>query len=193
MKILMVLTSHEQPGDTDRKTGFWLEEFAARYYVFRDTAAVTPASAAGGQAPVDPRSEEPQNHTPTTIRTRSVMGPCRRSAVDRLARNDLRGRQTPGGALPWSRRPPQHSNAGRCPARQGQVGDPLPQHRGGGSRADACRSVRGGGFADRGWRRLFEDAEPGTVRSGRWTDHRSEPRPVGARGGALVSILSSLD
>jgi hypothetical protein len=59
MKILMVLTSHEQLGDTDRKTGYWLEEFAARYCVFRDAGLVTPASAAGEQSPVDPRYEEP--------------------------------------------------------------------------------------------------------------------------------------
>jgi putative intracellular protease/amidase len=65
----MVLTSHDQLGNSGRKTGFWLEEFAAPYYVFKDAGAmVTLASPAGGQAPVDPRSEEPQNQTSATMR-----------------------------------------------------------------------------------------------------------------------------
>lgn len=64
MKILMVLTSHDQLGDTGRKTGFWLEEFAAPYYVFSDAGAeVTLASPKGGQAPIDPRSDDPTNQT----------------------------------------------------------------------------------------------------------------------------------
>jgi putative intracellular protease/amidase len=57
MKILMVLTSHDQLGDTGHKTGFWLEEFAAPYYVFKDAGAeVTLASPAGGQPPLDQRA-----------------------------------------------------------------------------------------------------------------------------------------
>lgn len=69
MKILMVLTSHDQLGNTGRKTGFWLEEFAAPYYVFKDAGAeISLASPAGGQPPADPVSEEPQNQTPATIR-----------------------------------------------------------------------------------------------------------------------------
>jgi putative intracellular protease/amidase len=68
-KILMVLTSHEQLGNTGRKTGFWLEEFVAPYYVFKDAGAdITLASPAGGQPPVDPKSKEPQNQTPATTR-----------------------------------------------------------------------------------------------------------------------------
>ncbi|MFQ6686589.1 type 1 glutamine amidotransferase domain-containing protein, partial [Bordetella pertussis] len=64
MKILMVLTSHDQLGDTGRKTGFWLEEFAAPYYVFVDAGArVTLASPAGGQPPLDPKSDEPDAQT----------------------------------------------------------------------------------------------------------------------------------
>ena len=56
MKILVVLTSHDQLGDTGRKTGFWLEELAAPYYAFRDAGAdVVLASPKGGQAPVDPQ------------------------------------------------------------------------------------------------------------------------------------------
>ena len=59
MKILMVLTSHDQLGNTGRKTGFWLEEFAAPYYVLSDAGAeITLASPAGGQPPLDPKSAE---------------------------------------------------------------------------------------------------------------------------------------
>lgn len=69
MKILMVLTSHDQLGDTGRKTGFWLEEFAAPYYVFVDAGArVTLASPAGGQPPLDPKSDEPDAQTEATRR-----------------------------------------------------------------------------------------------------------------------------
>jgi putative intracellular protease/amidase len=64
MKILMVLTSHDRLGDTGRKTGFWLEEFAAPYYVFRDAgAALTLASPKGGQPPIDPKSDVPESQT----------------------------------------------------------------------------------------------------------------------------------
>lgn len=63
-RILMVLTSHDQLGDTDRKTGFWLEEFAAPYYVFGDAGhEITLASPKGGQPPVDPTSALPQMQT----------------------------------------------------------------------------------------------------------------------------------
>src|SRR3979409_483402 len=62
MKILMVLTSHDQLGDTGRKTGFWLEEFAAPYFVFRDAGVeLTLASPKGGQPPVAPKSDLPEN------------------------------------------------------------------------------------------------------------------------------------
>ena len=58
MKILMVLTSHDQLGDTGLKTGFWLEEFAAPYFVFRDAGVqLTLASPKGGQPPIDPKSD----------------------------------------------------------------------------------------------------------------------------------------
>jgi len=64
MKILMVLTSHDQLGNTGKPTGFWLEEFAAPYYVFKDAgAAITVASPKGGQPPIDPKSDEPGNQT----------------------------------------------------------------------------------------------------------------------------------
>jgi putative intracellular protease/amidase len=69
MKILMVMTSHDRLGDTGKRTGLWLEEFAAPYYVFQDAGAdITLASPKGGQPPVDPRSEEPNAQTPATIR-----------------------------------------------------------------------------------------------------------------------------
>ncbi|MBA6116748.1 type 1 glutamine amidotransferase domain-containing protein [Pseudomonas sp. NC26] len=71
-KILMVLTSHDQLGDTGKKTGFWLEEFAAPYYVFLDADAdVTLASPKGGQPPLDPKSDEPDAQTDATRRFRS--------------------------------------------------------------------------------------------------------------------------
>jgi putative intracellular protease/amidase len=64
MKLLMVLTSHDQLGNTGRKTGFWLEEFAAPYFVFRDAGVdLTLASPKGGQPPVDPKSDLPENQT----------------------------------------------------------------------------------------------------------------------------------
>ncbi len=69
MKILMVLTSHDQLGDTGRKTGFWLEELAAPYYAFRDAdAEVVLASPKGGQPPLDPKSNEPSSQTDLTRR-----------------------------------------------------------------------------------------------------------------------------
>ena len=69
MKILMVLTSHDQLGDTGKKTGFWLEEFAAPYYVFKDAGAqLTLASPKGGQPPLDPKSDEPDFQTAATDR-----------------------------------------------------------------------------------------------------------------------------
>ena len=72
MNILMVLTSHSQLGDTGKKTGFWLEEFAAPYYVFKDAGAkVTLVSPKGGQPPLDPKSDEPDAQTEATKRFKS--------------------------------------------------------------------------------------------------------------------------
>lgn len=69
MKILMVLTSHDKLGNTGKPTGFWLEEFAAPYYVFKDAGAeVTLASPKGGQPPIDPKSDEPANQTEAMAR-----------------------------------------------------------------------------------------------------------------------------
>jgi putative intracellular protease/amidase len=69
MKILMVLTSHSRLGDTGEATGFWLEEFAAPYFVLKDAGAeLTLASPRGGQPPVDPKSEADDAQTPATRR-----------------------------------------------------------------------------------------------------------------------------
>ena len=69
MKILMVLTSHDQLGNTGRPTGFWLEEFAAPYFVFKDAGVeLTLASPKGGQPPLDPKSDLPENQTPAMAR-----------------------------------------------------------------------------------------------------------------------------
>jgi putative intracellular protease/amidase len=69
MKILMVLTSHDELGNTGRKTGFWLEELAAPYYTFKNAGAeITLASPKGGQPPLDPKSNEPANQTDDTRR-----------------------------------------------------------------------------------------------------------------------------
>jgi putative intracellular protease/amidase len=80
MKILMVLTSHDQLGNTGRKTGFWLEEFAAPYFVFRDAGVqLRLASPKGGQPPIDPKSDLPENQTP----------PMARFKQDKTAQGDL--------------------------------------------------------------------------------------------------------
>lgn len=70
----MILTSHDQLGDTGKKTGFWLEEFAAPYYVFRDAGAtITLASPKGGQPPLDPKSDAPDAQTPATERFKADL------------------------------------------------------------------------------------------------------------------------
>ncbi|WP_054311273.1 type 1 glutamine amidotransferase domain-containing protein [Mesorhizobium sp. 1M-11] len=69
MKVLMVLTSHDKLGDTGKKTGFWLEELAAPYYVLKDAGIeITLASPKGGQPPLDPKSDEPNFQTDLTRR-----------------------------------------------------------------------------------------------------------------------------
>jgi putative intracellular protease/amidase len=69
MKVLMVITSHDQLGNTGRKTGFWLEELAAPYFVFKDSGAeITLASPKGGRPPLDPKSNEPEFRTDLTVR-----------------------------------------------------------------------------------------------------------------------------
>lgn len=69
MKIAIILTSHDELGTTGKKTGFWLEEFAAPYYVFKDAGVdLTLASPHGGQPPLDPKSDEPGAQTAATER-----------------------------------------------------------------------------------------------------------------------------
>ena len=69
MHVLFVLTSHDQLGNTGKKTGFWIEEFASPYYYLADKGVeVTLASPAGGQPPIDPSSDKPENQTEATIR-----------------------------------------------------------------------------------------------------------------------------
>ena len=105
MKILMVLTSYDRLGDTGQKTGFWLEEFAAPYYVFRDAGAmITLASPAGGQPPIDPKSDEPGAQTEATTRFHEDLEAQRQlSTTMRLAAVDLAGFDAvfyPGGHGP---------------------------------------------------------------------------------------------
>ena len=87
MKILMVLTSHGQLGDTGRKTGLWLEEFAAPYFVFRDAGVqLTLASPKGGQPPIDPKSDEPENQTDAMYRVPTKWMKLLTDAADGAAR-----------------------------------------------------------------------------------------------------------
>ena len=80
MKVLMVLTSHNKLGATGEKTGFWLEEFAAPYYVFKNAGAqITLASPLGGEPPVDPRSDSPSSQSEA----------ARRFKADRVAQEQL--------------------------------------------------------------------------------------------------------
>ena len=73
-KILMVLTSHDQLGSTGAKTGFWLEEFAAPYYVFKDAGAIiTVASVKGGRPPLDPKSDDEASQTEATRRFKADL------------------------------------------------------------------------------------------------------------------------
>ena len=70
MKVLIVLTSHDKLGDTGRKTGFWLEELAAPYYVFKNAGAeITLASPKGGQAPLDPKAPDRSKSAGATPRS----------------------------------------------------------------------------------------------------------------------------
>ena len=85
MKVLMVLTSHSDLGNTGEKTGFWIEEFATPYYVLADAGAeLTIASPKGGQPPVDPKSESPDAQTPATKRFYSDN-----EAIDKVAHTKI--------------------------------------------------------------------------------------------------------
>jgi putative intracellular protease/amidase len=89
MKILMVLTSHSKLGNTGKRTGFWLEEFAAPYYVFRDAGVkITLASPKGGQPPLDPTSDDPTAQTKDTERFKQDVA-ARHELADTLKLSDV--------------------------------------------------------------------------------------------------------
>jgi len=105
MKILMVLTSHDDLGNTGHKTGFWLEEFAAPYYAFLQSGAeITVASPKGGQPPLDPKSDEPGFQTEQTRRfhadpkAQAVLGSTVKLAS--VSHEDYDGVFYPGGHGP---------------------------------------------------------------------------------------------
>lgn len=108
MKVLMVLTSHDQLGDTGEKTGFWLEEFASPYYTFLDNQAeVVLASPRGGQPPLDPKSDLPDFQT---------------AATDRFAK-DLAAQQQLANTLPLSEVDPADFDAVFYPGGHGPLWD----------------------------------------------------------------------
>ncbi|MCW2474152.1 MULTISPECIES: type 1 glutamine amidotransferase domain-containing protein [unclassified Symbiopectobacterium] len=105
MKILMVLTSHAELGNTGKKTGFWLEEFAAPYYVFKDAGAeVVLASPAGGQPPLDPKSDLPEFQTALTARFKADKDAqdalSQTIKLDTVSQNDFDTVFYPGGHGP---------------------------------------------------------------------------------------------
>src|SRR6056297_1133577 len=117
MKILMVLTSHDDLGDTGNKTGFWLEEFAAPYYVFRDAGAeITLASPKGGQPPLDPSSDAEDAQTDATRRFKAddagQAALATTVALSDVAAEDFDAIFYPGGHGPlWDLAEDSHSKA----------------------------------------------------------------------------------
>lgn len=115
MKILIVLTSHDQLGDTGRKTGFWLEELAAPYYAFQDAGAeIVLASPKGGQPPLDPKSSEPAFQTDDTRRFEADARATARLAatvrLDSVDQADFDAVFYPGGHGPlWDLAEDRHS------------------------------------------------------------------------------------
>ena len=116
-KVLMVLTSHDTLGNTGRKTGFWLEELAAPYYVFKDAGMdIVLASPAGGQPPLDPKSNEPSFQTEMTHRFEAdAAATAQLAATVRLDTVDQADFDTvfyPGGHGPlWDLADDRHSIA----------------------------------------------------------------------------------
>src|SRR5260221_6738404 len=105
MEILMVLTSHDQLGNTGRKTGFWLEEVAAPYYAFKDAGAeIVLASPMGGQPPLDPKSNESDFQTDLTRRFEADTDASAQLAstlrLDRVSAGDFDTVFYPGGHGP---------------------------------------------------------------------------------------------
>src|SRR3954466_593302 len=116
-KVLMVLTSHDELGDTGRKTGFWLEELAAPYYTFKDAGAdIVLASPKGGQPPLDPKSNEPSFQTDTTRRFEADAAANAQLAhtirLDSVSQADFDTVFYPGGHGPlWDLAEDKHSIA----------------------------------------------------------------------------------
>jgi putative intracellular protease/amidase len=105
MKFLFVLTSHNELGDTGNKTGFWIEEFAAPYYYLTDKGAdITIASPKGGQPPIDPSSDTPDNQTPATRRFKEDVALQKKLAssikLSQIQMDDFDGVFYPGGHGP---------------------------------------------------------------------------------------------
>ncbi|MFC6222885.1 type 1 glutamine amidotransferase domain-containing protein [Hymenobacter artigasi] len=105
MKIAMILTSHDELGNTGHKTGFWLEEFAAPYYTFIDAGAdVTLASPKGGQPPLDPKSDDPSAQTDATKRfkadTAAQQALASTVTLDTIKADDFDAVFYPGGHGP---------------------------------------------------------------------------------------------
>jgi len=117
MKVLMVLTSHDQLGNTGRKTGFWLEELAAPYYAFKDAGAeIVLASPKGGQPPLDPKSNEPAFQTDDTRRFEADAQATAQLAatvrLDSVSQADFDTVFYPGGHGPlWDLAEDKHSIA----------------------------------------------------------------------------------
>jgi putative intracellular protease/amidase len=117
MKVLIVLTSHDQLGDTGRKTGFWLEELAAPYYTLKDAGVeVVLASPKGGQPPLDPKSNEPSFRTDITRRFEADTAANEQLAhtvrLDSVSQADFDAVFYPGGHGPlWDLAEDAHSIA----------------------------------------------------------------------------------
>jgi putative intracellular protease/amidase len=115
MKVLMVITSHDQLGNTGRKTGFWLEELAAPYYVFKESGAeITLASPKGGRPPLDPKSNDPEFRTVLTRRFEKDLGAealrDRTVRLDSVKQQDFDTLFYPGGHGPmWDLAEDQYS------------------------------------------------------------------------------------
>src|SRR5262245_44670951 len=207
MKVLMVLTSHDQLGDTGRKTGFWLEECIQR------RAGADHASVAQGGPPAarpqEPGSELPDRHYPSlregrrcrgparqdgaprereagglrygllSGRTRPDVGPGRRSELGHADRVLPRRRQARGAGLPCAWRAAPRQGSLRQAAGRRQEGDRLHQRRGGGRRPDQGRAFPRRGRATSPWRHLFQGQELGCPHGqARPPDHWPEPRIV---------------
>ncbi|GAB7534000.1 type 1 glutamine amidotransferase domain-containing protein [Burkholderia sp. 3C] len=117
MKVLMVLTSHDELGNTGKKTGFWLEELAAPYYAFKDAGAeIVLASPKGGQPPLDPKSNEPAFQTSLTHRFEADAAANAQLAatvrLDSVSESDFDTVFYPGGHGPlWDLAEDAHSIA----------------------------------------------------------------------------------